>query len=28
VLMAFVAVLDGSLGWLEQRFSHWKQKPL
>jgi NitT/TauT family transport system permease protein len=28
VLMAFVAVLDGSLGWLERRFSHWKQKPL
>ena len=28
VLMAFVAGLDGSLGWLEQRFSHWKQKPL
>src|SRR3989449_10050533 len=26
--MAFVAVLDGSLGWLDQRFSHWKQKPL
>jgi NitT/TauT family transport system permease protein len=24
VLMAFVAVLDASLGWLEQRFSHWK----
>ena len=28
VLMAFVATLDGSLGWLERRFSHWKQKPL
>lgn len=28
VLMAFVAVLDGSLGWLERRFSHWKQKAL
>jgi len=28
VLMAFVATLDGSLGWLESRFSHWKQKPL
>ena len=28
VLMVFVATLDGSLGWLEQRFSHWKQKPL
>ena len=28
VLMAFVAALDGSLGWLERRFSHWKQKPL
>jgi NitT/TauT family transport system permease protein len=28
VLMAFVATLDGSLGWLEQRFSHWKQRPL
>jgi NitT/TauT family transport system permease protein len=24
VLMAFVALLDASLGWLEQRFSHWK----
>src|SRR5205823_5314677 len=28
VLMVFVATLDGSLGWLERRFSHWKQKPL
>ena len=28
VLMAFVATLDGSLGWLERRFSHWKQKAL
>jgi NitT/TauT family transport system permease protein len=28
VLMAFVATLDGSLGWFERRFSHWKQKPL
>jgi NitT/TauT family transport system permease protein len=28
VLMVFVAALDGSLGWLERRFSHWKQKPL
>jgi NitT/TauT family transport system permease protein len=28
VLMAFVAALDASLGWLERRFSHWKQKPL
>jgi NitT/TauT family transport system permease protein len=28
VLMAFVALLDGSLGWLERRFSHWKQKAL
>jgi NitT/TauT family transport system permease protein len=28
VLMIFVATLDGSLGWLERRFSHWKQKPL
>jgi NitT/TauT family transport system permease protein len=28
VLMVFVAVLDGSLGWLEGRFSHWKQKAL
>jgi NitT/TauT family transport system permease protein len=28
VLMAFVATLDGSLGWLERRFSHWKQTPL
>src|SRR5712692_4852210 len=28
VLMAFVAVLDGSLGWLERRFSHWKPKAL
>jgi sulfonate transport system permease protein len=28
VLMAFVAALDTSLQWLEQRFSHWKQKPL
>lgn len=28
VLMAFVAVLDGSLGWLERRFSHWKQTAL
>jgi NitT/TauT family transport system permease protein len=26
VLMAFVAALDGALGWLEGRFSHWKQK--
>jgi len=26
--MVFVATLDGSLGWLERRFSHWKQKPL
>jgi NitT/TauT family transport system permease protein len=28
VLMVFVAALDGSLGWLERRFSHWKQKAL
>jgi ABC-type nitrate/sulfonate/bicarbonate transport system permease component len=28
VLMVFVATLDGSLGWLERRFSHWKQKAL
>jgi NitT/TauT family transport system permease protein len=28
VLMAFVAVLDASLGWLERRFSHWKQKAM
>ncbi len=28
VLMVFVAILDGSLGWLERRFSHWKQKAL
>lgn len=28
VLMAFVAVLDSSLQWLERRFSHWKQKAL
>jgi sulfonate transport system permease protein len=28
VLMVFVATLDGSLGWLERRFSHWKQRPL
>ena len=28
VLMVFVATLDASLGWLEQRFSHWKQKAL
>jgi NitT/TauT family transport system permease protein len=28
VLMMFVAVLDASLGWLERRFSHWKQKAL
>jgi sulfonate transport system permease protein len=28
VLMIFVAVLDGSLGWLERRFSHWKQTSL
>jgi sulfonate transport system permease protein len=25
VLMVFVAALDGTLGWLERRFSHWKQ---
>ena len=28
VLMVFVAILDGALGWLERRFSHWKQKAL
>ena len=28
VLMVFVAALDGSLGWLERRFSHWKQRAL
>jgi NitT/TauT family transport system permease protein len=28
VLMIFVATLDSALGWLEQRFSHWKQKAL
>ena len=28
VLMVFVATLDGSLGWFERRFSHWKQKAL
>lgn len=28
VLMAFVATLDAALGWLERRFSHWKQKAL
>jgi NitT/TauT family transport system permease protein len=28
VLMVFVATLDGSLGWLERRFSHWKQRSL
>jgi NitT/TauT family transport system permease protein len=26
VLMVFVATLDAALGWLERRFSHWKQK--
>jgi len=28
VLMVFVATLDAALGWLERRFSHWKQKAL
>lgn len=28
VLMAFVAALDAGLGWLERRFSHWKQRTL
>jgi len=28
VLMAFVTVLDVSLGWVERRFSHWKQQAL
>jgi NitT/TauT family transport system permease protein len=28
VLVIFVAVLDGSLGWFERRFSQWKQTSL